>query len=56
MKTLQDLIAIENVQQRAIDIKKAFMPYTLAVEVDGAEKQALTILLNLSLSKPESKD
>ncbi len=56
MKILQDLIAIENVQQRAIDIKKGFMPYTLAVEVDGAEKQALTILLNLSLSKPESKD
>ncbi len=56
MTTLQDLIDIEDSKLRLIEIKKAFMPYTRPVEVDGSEKQALIVLLNLSLSKPEVKD
>ncbi|MCA0935498.1 hypothetical protein LCL85_08020 [Vibrio alginolyticus] len=56
MTTLQSLIDIEDPQLRFTEIKKAFMPYTRSVEVDGSEKQALIVLLNLSLSKPESKD
>ena len=56
MTTLKDLIDIEDSRLRFIEIKKAFMPYTRPVEVDGSEKQALIVLLNLSLSKPEVKD
>lgn len=56
MTTLQSLIDIEDPLLRFAEIKKAFMPYTRLVEVDGNEKQALIILLNLSLSKPEAKD
>ncbi len=56
MTTLQDLIDIEDAKLRFADIKKAFMPYTKPVEVDGNEKQALIVLLNLSLSKPKAKD
>lgn len=56
MRTLQDLIDIEDSKLRFTEIKKAFMPYTQPVEVDGNEKQALIVLLNLSLSKPEVKD
>lgn len=56
MTTLQDLIDIEDPKLRFAEIKKAFMPYTRPVEVDGSEKQALIVLLNLSLSKPEVKD
>ncbi|HHX8339601.1 hypothetical protein J4H46_07000 [Vibrio alginolyticus] len=56
MTTLQNLIDIEDPQLRFAEIKKAFMPYTRPVDVDGNEKQALVVLLNLSLSKPEAKD
>ena len=56
MTTLQDLIDIEDSKLRFTEIKKAFMPYTRPVDVDGSEKQALIVLLNLSLSKPEAKD
>ncbi|EKO3436823.1 hypothetical protein K6U40_13390 [Vibrio fluvialis] len=56
MSTLQDLIDIEDSKLRFIAIKKAFMPYTQPVEIDGNEKQALIVLLNLSLSKPEAQD
>lgn len=56
MTTLQDLIDIEDPKLRFVKIKKAFMPYTRPIEVDGNEKEALIVLLNLSLSKPQAKD
>lgn len=56
MATLQELMDIEDSKLRFAEIKKAFMPYTQPVEVDGNEKQALVVLLNLSLKKPEAKD
>jgi CRISPR-associated protein Csy2 len=56
MTTLQDLIDIDDAKARFAEVKKAFMPYTRLVSIDGCESQALTALLNLSLSKPEAKD
>jgi CRISPR-associated protein Csy2 len=56
MTTLQDLIDIDDAKVRFSQVKKAFMPYTRKVSIDGCEPQALTVLLNLSLSKPTAKD
>ncbi|ANQ21042.1 hypothetical protein BA893_04945 [Vibrio natriegens] len=56
MTTLQQLIEIDDDKLRFSELKKAFMPYTRPIEIDGNEKQALTILLNLSLGKPVAKD
>ena len=50
---LKDLLIIENDIERQAILKKAFMPYSELIDVDGNELNALTILLNLSLSKPE---
>ncbi len=50
---LKDLLTIENDIERQAILKKAFMPYSELIDVDGNELNALTILLNLSLSKPE---
>lgn len=50
---LKDLLTIENDIERQAILKKAFMPYSELIDVDGDELNALTILLNLSLSKPE---
>lgn len=56
MTTLQQLIEIDDDKLRFSELKKAFMPYTRPIEIDSNEKQALTILLNLSLGKPVAKD
>ncbi|WP_283132282.1 type I-F CRISPR-associated protein Csy2 [Enterovibrio norvegicus] len=49
METLQSLLSEENLKARNALIKKAFMPYTAPICVDGAEKQTALILLNLAL-------
>lgn len=53
MVKLKDLINEKNEADRQIVLKKAFMPYSELIDVDGDEFNTLTILLNLSLSKPE---
>ncbi|MDH5934441.1 type I-F CRISPR-associated protein Csy2 [Vibrio splendidus] len=50
MTKLRDLLAIEDETVKQITLKKMFMPYTEDVCVEGCEKEALTILLNLSSS------
>ncbi|WP_102402121.1 type I-F CRISPR-associated protein Csy2 [Vibrio cyclitrophicus] len=50
MTKLSDLLAIEDEAVKQITLKKMFMPYTEDVCVEGCEKEALTILLNLSSS------
>ncbi|WP_318433837.1 type I-F CRISPR-associated protein Csy2 [Photobacterium leiognathi] len=50
MTKLSDLLAIEDEAVKQVTLKKMFMPYTEDVCVDGCEKEALTILLNLSSS------
>ncbi|MEZ9530403.1 type I-F CRISPR-associated protein Csy2 [Vibrio sp. 10N.286.51.F4] len=50
MTKLSDLLAIENEAVKQVTLKKMFMPYTEDVCVEGCEKEALTILLNLSSS------
>ena len=50
MTKLSDLLAIEDDTVKQVTLKKMFMPYTEDVCVDGNEKEALTILLNLSSS------
>ncbi|WP_153446844.1 type I-F CRISPR-associated protein Csy2 [Vibrio algicola] len=56
MTKLSELIAIENLTDRQAALKKAFMPYSDLVEVDGNERDALRVLVNLSLTKPECKN
>ncbi|PSW47464.1 hypothetical protein C0W66_17950 [Photobacterium kishitanii] len=53
---LSDLLEIEDKKERQIALKRAFMPYSELIEVDGHEEAAVTILLNLSTTKPKSKD
>ncbi|MEZ9179851.1 type I-F CRISPR-associated protein Csy2 [Vibrio cyclitrophicus] len=48
MTKLSDLLAIEDEAVKQVMLKKMFMPYTEEVCVEGCEKEALTILLNLS--------
>ena len=50
MTKLSDLLAIEDEAVKQSALKKMFMPYTEDVCIDGCEKEALTILLNLSSS------
>ncbi|MCC2524999.1 type I-F CRISPR-associated protein Csy2 [Vibrio coralliilyticus] len=50
MTKLSDLLAIEDEAVKQVTLKKMFMPYTEDVYVEGYEKEALTILLNLSSS------
>ncbi|MFA0000033.1 type I-F CRISPR-associated protein Csy2 [Vibrio lentus] len=50
MTKLSDLLAIEDEAVKQVTLKKMFMPYTEDVCVKGCEKEALTILLNLSSS------
>lgn len=50
MTKLSDLLAIEDEIVKQATLKKMFMPYTEGVCVEGFEKEALTILLNLSSS------
>ncbi|NOI76981.1 hypothetical protein F0224_14925 [Vibrio coralliilyticus] len=50
MTKLSDLLAIEDEAVKQVTLKKMFMPYTEDVCVEGCEKEALTILLNLSSS------
>ncbi|CAK1735390.1 type I-F CRISPR-associated protein Csy2 [Vibrio crassostreae] len=50
MTKLSDLLAIEDEAVKLASLKKMFMPYTEDVCVEGFEKEALTILLNLSSS------
>ncbi|MFA0350868.1 hypothetical protein AB4486_28595, partial [Vibrio sp. 10N.222.55.C6] len=50
MTKLSDLLAIEDEAVKQSALKKMFMPYTEDVCVEGYEKEALTILLNLSSS------
>ncbi len=47
---LSGLLAIEDEAVKQVTLKKMFMSYTEDVCVDGCEKEALTILLNLSSS------
>lgn len=55
MMTLLELIhsAPEDLQSA---LKKAFMPYSANIDVDGCEAEALTILLNLSIRKLNVKN
>ncbi|MGF1884738.1 hypothetical protein L4D13_01160 [Photobacterium profundum] len=53
---LSDLINIEDKKERQRSLKKAFMPYSELIEVDGSEEQAIIILLNLSRIQPKSND
>ncbi len=48
MTKLSDLLEIEDEAVKQVTLKKMFMPYTENVCVEGFEKEALTILLNLS--------
>ena len=48
MTKLSGLLAIEDETVKQVTLKKMFMPYMEDVCVDGCEKEALTILLNLS--------
>ncbi|WP_373937533.1 hypothetical protein L0990_09500 [Vibrio kanaloae] len=50
MTKLSDLLTIEDEAVKQSALKKMFMPYTEDVCVEGCEKEALTILLNLSSS------
>ncbi|MEZ9603373.1 type I-F CRISPR-associated protein Csy2 [Vibrio sp. 10N.261.55.A10] len=50
MTKLSGLLAIEDEAVKQSALKKMFMPYTEDVCVEGCEKEALTILLNLSSS------
>ncbi len=56
MKKLKEIIDIEDSKLRFTELKKAFMPFTIPVEIDGTEREALTVLLNLSLGQPKVKD
>ncbi|NOH95111.1 hypothetical protein F0229_21590 [Vibrio sp. AIC-3] len=55
MTKLSGLLAIEDEAVKQAALKKMFMPYTEDVCVDGFEKEALTILLNLSSSHQADK-
>ncbi|MFM2478410.1 type I-F CRISPR-associated protein Csy2 [Celerinatantimonas sp. MCCC 1A17872] len=52
MNHLKELLDMDDGPVKSRLLKKAFMPYTQRVEIDGVESEALTILLNLSQSKP----
>ncbi len=56
MRHLGELLEIDLKAERQEKLKKAFMLYTEPLAIDGEEEKALTILLNLSLSKPKCKD
>lgn len=51
MSHLKELLDMDDGPVKFRLLKKAFMPYTQRVEIDGVESEALTILLNLSQSK-----
>lgn len=58
MSRLSDILDIASKEEKQAALKKVFMPYTanVDVDVDGVEKEALTILLNLSFTKPKCKN
>lgn len=56
MESLNKLLSLEDDNDRQAALKKAFLPYTSPVEVDGCEEQALIVILNLSHTKPTCKD
>lgn len=45
---LRNVLAIEDDATRQATLKKAFMPYSENIEIDGYEREALTVLINLS--------
>ncbi|MBR9872936.1 MAG: hypothetical protein GYB23_01580 [Vibrionaceae bacterium] len=45
---LRDVLRVEDEVVKQKTLKKVFMPYSEDIEIDGCEKEALTILLNLS--------
>lgn len=53
MSHLKELLDMDDGSVKFRLLKKAFMPYTQQVEIDGMESEALAILLNLSLGSPE---
>lgn len=56
MSRLSDIFDIAPKEEKQAALKKVFMPYTANIDVDGVEKEALTILLNLSFIKPKCKN
>lgn len=56
MTHLSEILAIEDNTERQSALKRSMMSYTEPVAVDGTEEELLTILLNLSQSKPKCKD
>ncbi|RXJ71340.1 hypothetical protein CS022_21155 [Veronia nyctiphanis] len=56
METLQSLLAEKNMKVRNAQIKRAFMPYTAPICVNGFEEQTIVVLLNLALLNANCKD
>ncbi|MBY6186781.1 hypothetical protein KUV89_09125 [Marinobacter hydrocarbonoclasticus] len=53
---LDDLLAIENLEERDKQLRRAFSPATALVEVSGSELKALTIMCNLSFKRADVPD
>ncbi|KLV09227.1 hypothetical protein ABT56_03270 [Photobacterium aquae] len=54
MKKLCDVLQIEDNTEKQATLKKVFMPYSACIDIDGCEKEALTVLLNLSTHRKGS--
>lgn len=48
MRKLGDVLKIEDEAVKQATLKKVFMPYSQNVDIDGNEREALTVLVNLS--------
>ncbi|MDF2152877.1 type I-F CRISPR-associated protein Csy2 [Vibrio sp. CAU 1672] len=55
MTKLSDVLQIEDDVVKQTTLKKVFMPYSEDIDIDGCEIEALTVLLNLSFHRKDSK-
>ncbi|AHI99022.1 type I-F CRISPR-associated protein Csy2 [Vibrio parahaemolyticus] len=55
MIKLGDVLAIEEDEVKQATLKKVFMPYSENIDIDGREREALTVLINLSSHHKGSK-
>ncbi|MBY6094672.1 type I-F CRISPR-associated protein Csy2 [Ferrimonas balearica] len=53
---LDDLLAIEDLEERDKQLRRAFSPATALIEVSGSELKALTILCNLTFKRADVPD
>ena len=55
MTTLTDVIALDDAKVKQATLKKLFMPWSQDVVIDGFEREALAVLLNISSNHKKDK-